>query len=152
MTQNWGSWTPWTPIITASTTSPTMGSGVTQRGGYTQAGTIVHWWAQFAFGTSPDAGSGFYQFALPVAPVARDVPLGNGFAVDASASGKVYPLIPILAPTFAAFLSTSAIGVFLISVEASGGFSDIASGNAVPFVWAASDQINVSGCYEAATS
>lgn len=152
MAQNWGSWTPWTPELTGSTTDPSMGTGVTQRGGYTMNGTIVHWWAQIAFGTSPSAGSGFYQLALPVTPIARDVPLGNGVAVDLSESGEINPLIPYLVPSFAAYLETDATCAFIAAASTPGPAASVFLSDTVPFAWAAGDLINLAGSYEAATS
>lgn len=151
MGQNWGSWTSWTPEITGSTTSPSFGTGATAVGGIRQDGTLVHWWMQLTWGSSPSAGSGYYQVPLPVTPIARDVALGHGAAVDASASFKAYPLIAVISTGLAGGLGTSPTAPFMWSTEAAGAVTDITCGASVPFAWAAGDLLNLAGCYEAAT-
>lgn len=150
--QNWGSWTRWTPTLTASTTNPSLGTGATARGGYIQTGTLVNFWVQFTLGTGATAGEGFYQFDFPVTPVAMARSIGTGFAVDSSESSKAYPLVVMVSPLFGDALSTSQINPFMLSIETSGTIPEISVGAGVPFTWAAGDEINVNGCYEAATS
>jgi len=59
-------WSSWTPAITAST-DPTLGSGSSVSGKYAQVGRLVAYWAHVQFGTSgTNAGSGTYEFSLPV--------------------------------------------------------------------------------------
>jgi hypothetical protein len=80
-------WTSFTPVITASTTSPTLGSGALQLGRYAQIGSTVVAQVTITCGTGFTAGSGAYRFSLPanmdvtLAPVA-----GSGVFFDNSGS------------------------------------------------------------------
>jgi hypothetical protein len=57
----------WTLAVTASTTSPTIGSSPTLRGKYTRgADGMVNATFHFQFGTSMNAGNGQYSFSLPI--------------------------------------------------------------------------------------
>lgn len=152
MAQNWGSWTRWTPTITGSTTDPSLGTGAVAVGGYIQMGTIVNWWMQITFGTSPNVGDGFYQFPMPVRPIELDVPIGTGFCLDLSDTYKVYPLTALIATGQADYLTTERSDPFVYNVADAASGAEITVGSAVPFTWAAGDKIHMSGSYEATTS
>ncbi len=77
----------YTPVLTATTTSPTLGTGGTAVGGWQSiTGSLIWWWAAFTLGESPDPGEGYYQVSLPRDPVSdpgRGV--GDGVIQDISA-------------------------------------------------------------------
>jgi hypothetical protein len=61
-----GAWNSYTPNVTASS-SPTLGTGGTRDGRYITAGKTVHVMGSWQFGTTGySAGSGTYNFSLPV--------------------------------------------------------------------------------------
>lgn len=133
-------WTTYTPTLTASTTNPTLGSGSTVFGSYSQVGKIVTVKFMFIFGSSgTNAGSGTYRVSLPVTPVGDSIPSGNIFIFDSSTSNAW----------------TGCMG----SIQSAGYMDQIwyASGGALasvsesnPMAWSASDQIRGLITYEAA--
>lgn len=133
-----GAWSTYTPALTATTTNPTLGTGSVQYGHYEQIGKTVRFQAVIKFGTSgAAAGSGTYIISLPVAAIAGAVTafanVGNGHLRDDSASTYRVAMLQLSTSTTAAILcDTGAVT------------------NGVPWAWAASDFISVSGVYEAA--
>lgn len=151
MAQNWGRFTPYTPDITAGTTAPTLGTGSTAEGFYRMEGTEAKGQATFVFGTSGvNAGEGVYGILLPVEPINRIQPLGIAYMADASDNIRMllgaFVVIPAL------YASAQSRGVIIQSNDATEGFSTGANpvGAAVPWTWAASDQIIVKFRYEVA--
>jgi len=66
------------PTLTASVTSPTLGTGSVQEGFFIRTGNKIDCWGRIGFGTSGvDAGSGTYIVSLPVA--ATDLTAATGF-------------------------------------------------------------------------
>lgn len=62
-----GAWTSYTPTLTATTTNPTLGTSGTNSGRYMQIGKMVYFWLETYWGTTAGtAGSGTYQWSLPV--------------------------------------------------------------------------------------
>lgn len=88
-------WTSYTPSLTASTTSPTLGTGSTATGRYKQVGKIVTGWAKLTFGTSGiNAGTGIYRISLPIAAASADDQVcGAGILQDSSAN-TAYTIVP----------------------------------------------------------
>jgi hypothetical protein len=133
-----GPWSPYTPALTASTTNPTLGSGATTSGRYKViASGLVIFNARIVFGSSGAlAGTGTYSVSLPVAANTSVVTPNSNVALFDNSS------------------STRNIGVLIIATSttaqiwAHGGTSGVT--NAVPWTWAASDQINYAGVYEPA--
>ena len=131
-------WTSYTPTLTATTTSPTPGSGSVVTGAYYQLGKMVTYRATIKFGTSGvAAGSGFYEVSLPVTArtLASSRQQGSATAWDNSTSNFEDGCV---------FIETGATTKARLSI---GG---TVVTNAVPWTWAASDQFDFTITYEAA--
>ena len=84
-TQLVGAYDSYAPTLTATTTSPTLGSGSSATGYYKRLGRWVRGKAVITFGSSgTNAGSGYYGLLLPVQPADKIQPIGIGFAYDDS--------------------------------------------------------------------
>lgn len=128
-------YTGYTPALTAVTTNPTLGTGSTATGRYTQDNKTVHAQFNLTFGTSgTNAGSGGYRISLPVTAAAGPDVFGHGYIYDSS-TGLAIPCVFTRVTTTTAQIAYGA-----------GGF--VAHGT--PFAWAASDQIQGDLVYEAA--
>lgn len=104
----------WTPALTSDGTSPTMGSGATNVGRYTQVNHLVQATFDIAFGSSMAAGTGTYRVSLPVNvdPGSESYQiLGHGMIYDDSADDPLQVEFVALpgAPTVAriAYVSVS---------------------------------------------
>lgn len=133
-------WTSFTPTLTAATTSPTLGTGSSQSGGWTRAGKTVEGRAEIVFGTSGvAAGSGLYTLLLPTAALAADVAsgavVGSGVFFDSSA-GRFYLYALVLQSSTTARLIEASAGTFI--------------SNASPVIPAASDQFRYLFNYQSA--
>ena len=146
-----GAYDSYTPTLTASTTSPTMGTGSSVTGYYKQIGKMVHGYAVIVFGSAGVvAGSGYYGLLLPVEPVNRTQPIGIGYVFDYDdnlrfvvASAAVSPLLWAASTRKAIIVNTN------VATE---GFNtgDNPVGAAAPWTWAENDQIILKFDYEAA--
>ncbi len=123
----------WTPALTSDGTSPTMGSGATNVGRYTQVNHLVQATFDIAFGSSMAAGTGNYRVSLPVNvdPGSESYQiLGHGMIYDSSVDDPWHLMFVALpgAPTVAriAYLS--------------GTTHDWVTGSG-PIVWAQDDRI-----------
>jgi hypothetical protein len=131
----------WTPALTSDGTSPTMGSGATNVGRYTQVNHLVQATFDIAFGSSMAAGTGTYRVSLPVNvdPGSESYQIvGHGMVYDASLDDPwrvVFVALPG-APTVAR------IGY------QSGGSNDWATASS-PITWAQDDRIVGSLLYPA---
>jgi hypothetical protein len=139
-------WVTWTPVLTASTTNPTLGSGSTASGNYTQINKLVIANFLFGFGTSPTAGSGTYQISLPITPkttsqVFQQNELGSILLRDAStqSAGFAYGYITNTNYFIMAYQPPTYFVTALANVT-----------NAAPWTWAASDTLSGQIIYEAA--
>jgi hypothetical protein len=83
-------WVSYTPALTASTTSPTIGSSVWDAA-YCKIGKTVHVRIKLTIGAGFSAGSGAYIFSLPVAPKTSTEYCTAGLYTDASTS-NIYRL------------------------------------------------------------
>ena len=140
--------TSWVPALTATTTSPSLGTvDVIDEGHFHRLGRRVWFDAVIRFGTtSPSAGSGLCLINLPVAPVTgRTISIGSGIISDSSASALSRSVEAVIIPTF----STSSFVLVLENGAFVGGNNPVAHDK--PWTWAASDSIVVWGSYEAAT-
>lgn len=139
-----GVWTAYTPTLTATTTSPTLGSGSSALGRYARLGNTVKYDYKITFGTSGVvAGSGTYLISLPIAPSTAwsNRFVGTGFCIDTSASG--------MSPVWVLVNGTASQVVMSFPGTWTGGAT--ASVNHLNTVaWAASDEIHGSLTYEAA--
>lgn len=133
-------WTAYTPTLTASTTNPSLGTGPTQLGRFTRIGRTVIGTAKLKFGTSPSAGSGFYRVSLPFTPpssVDPSEPIGGGYVYDSSADALTTVQFFVQnATTTTVMFFTGPTGAYFVT-------------GAIPFTFAASDQIVVHFTYEA---
>lgn len=137
MNQIGAAWETWTPALTASTTNPTLGTGSTASGRYGRIQKTVFGQLFIQFGTSgTNNGSGFYFVSVPVTAQASGPTIGSGFILDNSAS--------LLRHVVAVLDTTSRIALW---IDNSTNFAAAATN---PWTWAASDQIRVDFCYEAA--
>ncbi len=135
----------WTPRLTASTTSPTLGTGGTTEGRCVRIGNRVLGNGHILFGSaSATNGSGTYIVNLPYAarlyvPTVR-VTIGSGFSYDASAAGTttfVLTVNPTAGGLEVLFMRTTSI------VSANFDYTHLA-----PQTWANNDQINFHFNYE----
>ncbi len=133
--------TAYTPALTASVTSPTLGTGSAVSGYYWRVGNLIVGWAQVDFGTSgTNAGNGTYRVSLPVtasASLGALVSIGSGRIVDNDGADTYLVDAVIAATTYMTlrFDSQTTLGIVT---------------HAVPFAWAASDMLTVHFSYEAA--
>ena len=129
-------WASFTPALTASVTSPTLGTGSTASGRFARVGTFVVAQATLIFGTSgTGAGSGSYYVSLPIAPVGSLDVVGDFMVFDNSPGAYR-----------AGVLQQVSSGQTAILVL--GGGNEVT--DAAPWAWAASDQIRYRLGYEAA--
>lgn len=130
-------WTTYTPSWTAVFSNPVLGNG-SLTGAYTQTGKRVMFWARITIGSTTTFGSGPWLLSPPVPPA--NSPWGwtwMGRAWDAS--GTASYLVQ----------ATSFYGGLLVDSTTAGGPARSVNGS-VPFTWAAGDQLDISGFYEAA--
>ena len=128
-----GAWTSYTPVLTASTTNPTLGTGSTQEGAYAEFGKLIVFRVYIQFGTaSVNAGSGFYSVSLPVTAAANRLS-AHALLIDNSTGNR---------RNYGCVISATNV------VSMQGG--DIVVQATSPWTFAASDQIYITGSYEAA--
>lgn len=136
-------WTTYVPALTAGVgTPPTLGTGSVVVGRWVrQADRLIVVEIGIQFGTSGvAAGTGNYQVSLPVAKEATSTPrlvLGYGHILDNSLSA-FYLIV--------AYRDSADTSKCFMLAETAGVITD-----ASPFVWAASDEINLTLMYEAAS-
>jgi hypothetical protein len=131
-------WTTYTPALTATTTSPTLGTGSAAAGRYIRIGKTVHFFASITFGSSGvAAGSGTYQVSLPVS--FRSDWRGSAIGQSVLSQGGTEALRHVRG---IADLSDNKVEI----VSEAGVYVT----HAVPIAWAANHIIRVAGTYEAA--
>jgi hypothetical protein len=131
-----GAWSSYPAEWSSTGTAPSVGNG-TLIGRWAQIGRTVFVRIQLTLGTTSNAGSGAYRFSLPVTPQAGS--LLTAFVIDASAG------------------SASWAGAARITLPSTTGdnmrivvLASTTVGSTVPFTWTTSDQLFLSGHYEAA--
>ena len=152
-TQLVGAYTTYTPTLTASTTSPTMGSGSSVAGYYKRVGRMVTGYCQLVFGTSGvAAGSGYYGLLLPVVPANRNQPIGIGYCYDNSDNNRFVVAAAAVSTDF--WSAATAKAIIVVTNVAGAGIGTGANpvGAAVPWTWEASDQVLIQFAYEAAAA
>ena len=134
-----GAWASWTPTI--SGTGWAQGNG-TVTAAYTQMGKTVHYRIRFVAGTTTTFGSAALEISLPVAAISVAGVTGHssGYLLDSSASARY--------GVFCIAQSSGTLIVYANSSVNAGQQSALIS--TVPFTWASSDSVNISGTYEAA--
>lgn len=148
-----GAFTSYTPTLTASTTSPTLGTGSSATGYYKRIGHRVTGYANIAFGSSGTAaGSGAYLILLPVAPVNRIQPIGIGYLMDSSDNLRIVVAVGLVLPAVSPAADSKAL--ILLTNTAGNGFGNgqNPAADSVPWTWAANDNIVLKFDYEAAAS
>jgi hypothetical protein len=134
-------WASYTPTITADGGGFSLGNG-TLTGRYKQLGETVFFRLKFVFGSTTSAGTGHWNFSLPVTAydsnftfsatilddgIAWYGGIGNGNYTGSTTSFAV--IIPGTNPSVTTWASV---------------------GNGGPFIWGTADNITISGSYEAA--
>lgn len=151
-TQLVGAYTSYTPTLTASTTSPTLGTGSSATGYYKQIGRMVHGYASIVWGSSGTAaGSGYYGLLLPVKPANRDQAIGIGYLLDYDDQVRFVVASAIVAVDLWAAATKKAI---IVTTNVSGegvATGDNPVGAATPWAWSANDKILLNFSYEAST-
>lgn len=139
-------YTTYTPTLTATTTNPSLGSGVDvlHEGRYCQVGTgsgsQVSGRGCIQFGTSPSSGSGSYRVLLPVAAATSGTTftvIGTASVYNASGGGIKVGVLTLVDSTHAKVLITAAVPNHEL-------------GASVPGSWADADSISFEFAYEAA--
>lgn len=134
-------WTSYTPTITADGGGFALNNG-TLTGRYKQVGKTVFFKLKFVFGSTTSAGTGHWNFSLPVTAYDSNFTfsaaiLDDGVAWYGGIGNGNYTG------------STSSFAVIIPGTNAS--VTTWASvGNGGPFIWGTSDNITISGSYEAA--
>lgn len=138
-----GAFTSYTPTLTASTTSPTLGSGSTAAGKYLRVQKLVIAQFQIIFGSSMAAGSGTYYVSLPVTASTTSPyrHIGEGYFYDSSTSALLRPALTL--PNDGTKVRATYPATWPTGTETS-----VAHGT--PWTWAQSDQLNGWLVYEAA--
>lgn len=131
-----GGWTSYTPTWTGATSNPAILNG-TLEGFYKQTGRVINFRIMMQAGTTTTYGSGPWSFALPSAFPVKGNTAVNAFADDFSTSFRYGG---------SAWLEPSVDQVFRIALG-SGGNTGVAS--TVPFTWAVTDRLLITGSYEA---
>lgn len=141
----------YTPVLTATTTSPTLGTGGTAVGGWQSiTGSLIWWWAAFTLGESPDPGEGYYQVSLPRDPVSdpgRGV--GDGVIQDISASAELRPVRAVCSTQLAVAMGGYSTRPFIMDISAPAAFMAALVSHEAPFTWAEGDVVNLTGTYQA---
>lgn len=128
-------WLAYSPVWTASGTNPNLGDG-TLAGAFVKHGRTVHFRLELQAGSTTTFGSGAWIFTLPTdAGYAPGQPLGLVNMRDQSA-GTLHT----------GFAYRNAVGDFAV-VPTTG--TSLVQGT-VPFTWAATDYLRLSGTYQAA--
>lgn len=129
--------TTYVPVLTATTTSPTLGTSPTQDGYVVRSGNRVDLWVYIQFGTSPAAGSGVYQVSVPAgyafSTSLLDVPLGSAWLNDNSTGNQRVGIVR----------ANGASGTIRILTASDNGTVS----NTTPWTWAASDTITFHASY-----
>ena len=134
-------WTGYTPTITADGGGFSLGNG-TVSGRYKQIGKTVFFYAKFVYGSTSNAGSGHWNFTLPVEAYNSNYTFSATILDDGTAwyggigNGNYTG-------------STTSFAVNVTSPNA-GVSTWVVVGNGGPFTWGTADNITISGSYEAA--
>lgn len=135
------SFTTYTPTWTGSVSNPAIGNG-TLVGRYQKVGRKIFFYIKMTAGTTTTFGSGYWIFTLPVTSASATMSNPRGFGVDSSDSNKQYPItIDMYSTTQLACKAGTTGGTYIFNTNVD---------SAVPFTWAQSDTLEISGCFESA--
>jgi hypothetical protein len=95
-------WTSFTTTITATTTSPTLGSGTVLTSAYLQIGKLLYIVMNLSQTSAGVAGSGTYLFSIP-----------SGFTINTAISGTSSTASPYSFPVFGSCTATFGTGSFV---------------------------------------
>lgn len=122
------------PILTASVTSPTMGTGGTLVGKYYTIFDQVYVWGEFRFGVGFSAGSGNYRISLPF-PAKTLVSINNPFDSPVPVGGgQIYQAADANRQGVSCTLGSPDYLTFSVRMGTGGGTRGVS--NIVPVVWA----------------
>jgi hypothetical protein len=134
-------WTSYTPTITADGGGFALNNG-TLTGRYKQVGKTVFFKLKFVFGSTTSAGTGHWNFSLPVtaydanftftAAILDDSVAWYGGIGNGNYTGSTSSFAVIIPGTSASVTTWASVG------------------NGGPFIWGTADNITISGSYEAA--
>lgn len=134
-------WTVYTPTITADSGGFSLGNG-SIAGRYKQIGKTVFFHAKLVFGSTTNPGGGHWNFGLPVTAYDSNFQFSASILDDGAAwyggigngnyTGSTTSFAVIIPGTNASVTTWATVG------------------NGGPFTWGASDNITISGTYEAA--
>lgn len=127
-------WSAYTPTWTASVSNPVIGNA-TQDCKFKQEGKTVHFRMHLTMGSTTTFGSGSWGFTLPVTPASDQT--APAFYSDSSAGTRWAGSCWI----------TQASGIFRTFGPIDTGNTGVSS--TYPYTWAQSDEIVISGVYEA---
>jgi hypothetical protein len=137
-------WTGWTPALTASTTNPTLGTSSTASGRYLRVNKFVVCDFQIIFGTSPTAGSGTYYISLPVtAATSKPYKWIGSCNIKDSSTGNIGGPLALGLPN-----DGTKVRIVYPSAWPTGTSTEVT--HAVPWTWAAGDELNGWALFEAA--
>jgi hypothetical protein len=132
-------WSTYTPALTATSSSPNVGTGATRQGRYIREGRRVTAEVIIKFGTSGvSAGNGFYEVSLPVTARTQTIGRrsGSAWTFDNSANDFADGVC---------FINSGETTKVRMSIDSS------VVGHSVPWTWAANDELGFTITYEAAS-
>ena len=130
-------WTSYTPTWSSTGTAPVLGNG-TLTGAWVSAGKLTTFSIKLVMGSTTTYGSGNWTLTLPATPVNKGRQSANAVYWDNSATA-----------IYGGWLYWSSTSSGSLNYPGTSGlFTQTGAGN--PFVFATSDEIVVTGVYEAA--
>lgn len=123
-------WEAYTPVFSSSGGGASVGNG-SLTGFFLRVGKLIHYRIFFDYGATSNAGSGTWQFTLPVTAIVARGPLGNAVCFDGS----------ILFPRLAFSNTASSIVV--------SDFTPTRISGTNPFSWNSNSELHIIGAYEA---
>lgn len=135
-------WTSWSPALTATTTSPTLGTAGTTTGKYLQIGKLIVGWGEVDFGTAATAaGTGTYLLSVPVTGAAIFQRRVTGGDILMKCAG-------VLTRGWLEWNTSTTVSLVYSSVLIGGART--AAANNLPGAWTANDRLEYTFNYEAA--
>jgi hypothetical protein len=136
-----GSARTYTPALTATTTSPTLGTASAVTGRYQQVGLMLHVNIRILFGTSgAAAGSGTYEISLPVT-------CNSSSGVNVVGHGFI-KVAGVWTPVQAIDITSTKVRMQYTSAAVNGTITSVT--HAAPGAWTNNDEIRLNLLCEAA--
>lgn len=134
-------WTPFTPTWTASSVNPAIGNGSFSGSAHMRVGKTIHFRIVITMGSTTTYGTGNWFLALPITPVST---LGriqfNASYLDTGTADRAG----------VATWDSATSKLLLQGPPTTAGAALTGVGSTFPHTWANTDQLVVSGTYEAA--